>query len=184
MPTCSICTLKVKTIEPVWSSCSECYQTGRAISKANDISMSRALIRLGEEIRKNIELGQKHVADAERKVLKPKGRPAKPTDSFQASEDHLVNIKKVVHMGNISQHYGQEWQTKEGNVKVTKHINEELYRELEYEFLDLDGEPDFGSVDQQIFHYRQLLDIALLGGDIEWARKLNKQIQRAKGITQ
>jgi hypothetical protein len=156
---CAVCQ-ELRTIEPIWSSCRECYQTGRAISKANDISMSRALIRLGDEIRKSID-GE----EQPRKVLKKRH-----------SEEEVVNVKNY-----IDPRTGNKVELPK---PVTIAIDEELYRELEYDFIeaDFDDTPNFGSVNQQIFTYRQLLDIALLGGDIEWARKLNNKIKQAKGI--
>lgn len=156
---CSICKDE-GAVEPIWKTCESCYSTGRILSREQDISMSRALILLGEAVQEG--------AKQARKVTKPEKTPT----SFKASEDHLVNIKNFI----------------DPNIKVTKHVSEELYRELEYE-VSVEGAldtPSFGRARafEAVEYYRQLLDIALLGGDIKWARQLNNQIKRAKGIAQ
>ena len=163
MPTCSICTDKVKIIESRWGACFACYKTAQTIAQGvQNMSMNEAIGVVRDSLAKE--------RDAKSFLRKPKAK--KVYVSPTTGDEYEVDDEGACNLGNT--------------VEETPHvktlvIDKELYNELEYEFLNFDA-PEFHNVYDEIAYYRQMQDAALLGGDIEWARLLDNQIKRAKGI--
>lgn len=150
---CKACNEETKLISHTHGVCPICFNIASAVSNRDEITVTRALIRLAEEHRKARKADKEKTSGVV---------PNVPTTWYSEVEEDGVVIRKVVKQRN-------------------KPLSSEEYREEEYEFLDLDGEPDFGSVNQQLSYYRELLDVALLGNDIEWAKQIHAKIKKAEG---
>jgi hypothetical protein len=96
----------------------------------------------------------------------------KATAEKNASEDGTVVYRYATKEGK---QYSKRSRPIESLV-VTRILTPEYYQSLEYDFLDLDEDPEFEDPKDAVRYYRELIDAALAGGDYEWAGSLHKQL--------
>jgi len=167
MERCCVCGDRVSAnyYSKTWQVCMPCLHTAREIASHKDTTIARELMEMGIAMSKARETSDKKCNDD--KI------PKKPDDATC----NLGEVPKKVRAKKVKPVFDEDGSPISPK-RSRKYSNSE-YTKMEYahSMHIVQGETD----ESEVFRLQQLLDIALLGGDIEWARKLNNQIIMTKG---